>query len=243
MQKNIKTLYKKFFVNLRIKKNGKFSQKSRWSFLRFPTYPFIGSKYIENKNYRVLFIGLEMGRDDFPEDGIIDFEKKRIICEDTEKHNPHFYGIGVATIFLLKKIFKNDQWEKISMGKTYKEIFNLAKKIKPNFNPISHTAMTNCYKFVTIKRKSRLGGKDRKHISTDAEWDLLEEEIKIMKPKFLVFQSKDFKKDRWFEPLISEIKKQNKNTKVYISNHPSDRGLHSNTLKYLETFNPLIIKK
>lgn len=235
IQKSIKILYEKFFEDLGIKKNGRFPQKSRWSFLRFPTYPLIGSQYAENKDYRVLFIGLEIGKDEDPRGGIIGFDKKRRLVENNERHNPHVYGMGVATIFLLKKLFKKNQWEKIRKGKTYKEAFNLAKNIKPEFNPLFHIAMTNCYKFVTMKRESRLGGKDRKNISTDAEWDLLEEEIKILKPKFLVFESKDFKKDRWFQPLISEVIKQNKDTKVYISNHPSDRNLHSNTSKYLDT--------
>ena len=237
IQKSIENRYKNFFAKFKInKKNGRFPRKSRWSFLRFPTYPFIGSRYAENNSFRVLFIGLEIGKDENAGGEIIGFDKKRMLVEDTEKHNPHVYGMGVATIFLLKKLFKKNQWEKIYKGKTYMNTFNLAKNIKPNFNPLSHIAMTNCYKFVTINSKSRLSSKDGKHISTDAEWDLLEEEIMILKPNFLVFESKKFAKDHWFQPLIYEIKKQNKNTKVYISNHPSDRGLHSNTLKYLKTF-------
>lgn len=235
IEKSIKNLYEKFFVNLGIKKDGKFPQKSRWSFLRFPTYPLIGSQYAENKDCRVLFIGLEIGRDENPRDGIIGFDKKRKLVEKKERHSPHVYGMGVATLFLLKK-FKKDKWEKMCKGKTYKNTFNLAKKIKSDFSPLSHIAMTNCYKFVTIKRKSRLGGKDIRHISIDTEWNLLEEEVKILKPKFLVFESRVFKKDRWFQVLVTEIIKQNKNTKVYISNHPSDRSLHSNTSKYLKTF-------
>jgi len=235
VQKSIKILYGKFFVNLKIKKNGKFI-KPRWSFLRFPTYPLIGSKYAESRGYRVLFIGLEIGKDEYPRGGIIGFDKKRRLVESKKKHRTHVYGMAVATVFLLKKLFKKNEQKKIFEGKTYKNTFNLAKKFKPNFNPLSHIAMTNCYKFVTIGRKSRLGGKDRKHISNDIEWDLLEEEIKILKPKFLVFESKDFKTDRWLQILVGEIKKQNKNTKIYISNHPSAQSLHSDTLKYLETF-------
>ena len=236
-QKRIKKLYGEFFRDLGInKKNGTFPQKSRWSFLRFPTYPLIGSRYAENKGYRFLFIGLEIGSDENPKGGIIDFDEKRRLVEDNEKHKPHVYGMGVATIFLLKSLFKNNQYKKIFRSKTYtyKNTLKLTRNLT-DFDPLSYIAMTNCYKFVTINRKSKLGGKDRKHISIDKEWDLLEKEVKIFKPKFLVFESKDFIKDHWFKPLISEIKKQNKNTKVYVSNHPSDQRLHSNTSKYLKT--------
>ena len=242
IQISIINLYEKYFVKLGIKKNGRFIQKSRWSFLRFPTYPLIGSQYAENKDYRVLFVGLEIGRDENPRGGIIGFDEKRKLVENNERHNPHVYGMGVATIFLLKKLFKNNQWREIRKGKTYKNTFKLANKFKPDVKPLSHIAMTNCYKFVTIKRKNRLGGKDRKNISTDLEWNLLEKEVKIFKPKFLVFESKDFKKDRWLQQLVSEIRKQNKNTKVFISNHPSYRSLHSNTMEYLKTFEPSIVK-
>jgi len=242
-EKNIKILYEEFFKNpnLGIQKNGRFPKKSRWSFLRFPTYPLIGSQYTKDKDLRVLFIGLEIGRDEKPDGGIIDFDEKRKLVENINKHNPHVYGMGIATIFLLRKLFTKGQWKKISKGKTYKDTFNLVKNIKPNFNPLSHIAMTNCYKFVTIKRKSRLGGTDRRHISTNDEWNLIEKEVKILKPKFLVFESKDFEKDIWFQPLIHEIISQNKNLKVYISNHPSARGLHCNTSKYLKTLRPIKI--
>lgn len=238
IQKKIEILYEKFFRKLGIKKDGTFPKKSRWSFLRFPTYPLIGSKYVGNKNFRVMFIGLEIGKDENPEGGIIGFDEKRKRVEGKEKHNHHVYGMGVATIFLLKNLFKKNERTKIFKGKTktYKDTFELAKKIKPNFNPLFHIAMTNCYKFVTINSERRTGSKDGKHISIDAEWDLLEEEVWALRPKFLVFESKKFTDDHWFKPLISEIKKQNKNTEVYISNHPSDRGLHSNTSKYLRTF-------
>ena len=204
--------------------------------MRFPTHPLIGSKYAKSKSYRVLFIGLEIGKDENPNGEIISFDKKRELVEGKEKHSPHVYGMGVSTIFLLKKLFKKNQWKKIFKSKTYKNTFNLAKEFRPDFDPFSHIAMTNCYKFVTVNSKKRTGSKDGKHISINAEWDLLEEEIKILKPRFLVFESKNFKKDRWLRVLVDEIKKQNKNTKIYISNHPSDRSLHSNTLNYLKTF-------
>lgn len=235
IQKSIKNLYEIFFRNFGInKKNGTFPKKSRWSFLRFPTYPLIGSRYAGNKDYRVLFIGLEIGEN--PEGEIIGFDEKRGLVEGKERHNPHVYGMGVATIFLLKNVFKNNQRKKILGGKTYTKTLKLAKKNKPDFNPLFYIAMTNCHKFVTIKSKRRSGSKDGKHISTNEEWDLLEEEVRILRPRFLVFESKKFTTDHWFKPLISEIKEQNKNTKIYISNHPSDRGLHSNTSKYLKTF-------
>lgn len=247
VQKSIKKLYKDFLVGLKIKKNGYFSKQSRWSFLRFPTYPFIGSKYFGKEDYKILFIGLEIGKDEYPENKIASFVLRRSSIEESNSHNKQVYGMAVATIFLLNKLFKDNQWKQILNNKiyTYKETLEqtkeselakkLPKKMGKKFNPLSFVAMTNCYKFVTIKSEQRTNSKDGKYISTDKEWDLLEKEIEILKPKFLVFQSKTFRTDRWFQQLISEIKQQNKNTKIYISNHPSDRNLLS-TCKYLKTF-------
>ncbi len=170
-------LYGRFFRKLGInKKNGTFPKKPVWPFLRFPTYPFIGSRYPKNKDYRVLFIGLDIGRDEDTGGGIIGFNKKRMLVEDREKHNPHDSGMGVAAISLLRK-FENNRRGKIFKGKTYKDTLKLAREFKPDFNPFSYIAMTNCYKFVTIKRKSRLGSQDRKHILIDAELNLLKEAL------------------------------------------------------------------
>jgi len=216
IEKKIINLYKKFFRKFKInKKSGNFLPESRWSFLKFPTYPLIGSKYSQDKNKRVLFIGLEIGRDEKPNE-IMGFDEKRKLIENKNKQSPHVYGMGVITIFLLKNIFTKQELDQLCRHKTYKETFNFAKKIKPNFNPLSHIAMTNCYKFVTKERESRLGSKDIKHISIDAECNLLIDEIKILCPKYLVFESKSFIKDKWFKPLLSEIKKKNKNTNIYI---------------------------
>lgn len=235
IQKSITNLYKDFLVELKIEPNGYFTKQSRWSFLRFPTYPFIGSKYFEKENCKVLFIGLEIGKDEYPEKEIASFALRRSSIEEPDTHNKQVYGMAVATIFLLKNLFTAKQWEQIHKGKTYKNTFESAKK---NINPLPYCAMTNCYKFVTKNSKYRTNSKDGSCISTEAEWNLLEEEIKILKPKFLVFQSKTFKTNRWLKLLVSEIKQQNKNTKIYISSHPSARNLHSHTWEYLKTFEP-----
>lgn len=238
IEESIKSLYEKFFIENGIdKKNGTFHENSRWSFLKFPTYPLIGSLYAKNKDYRVLFIGLDIGKDKNTDREIIDFSTKRESTEGKKKHNPHAYGMGVATIFLLKELFfTNNQW-KIIKGLTYKDSIEIAEKIRTDFKPFSYFAMTNYYKFVTKGREKRQGSQDRKHISAGKEWDLLEAEVRILEPKFLVFESKKFQEDYWLQQLVSEIKKQNANTQVYISNHPSSRGLHSHTSEYLETFN------
>jgi hypothetical protein len=239
IESSIKLLYERFFQKLKInKKNGEFMRNSRWSFLKFPTYPFIGREYAQNEDCRVLFIGLEIGSDELPNGGIIDFEKKRERSENNDGYNTHFYGMAVATIFSLGKPFKRNQWRQVCKGKTYKEVFNLAKEKEINFKPLDHVAMTNCYKFVTKRRKSKLGSKDAKHISSDEEWDLLKNEIRIFKPRFLVFQGAYFKKDYWLRQLESEIEKENRDMKVYFSHHPSARGLHSNAGEYLNTIKP-----
>lgn len=237
IERDIKNLYGKFFHKFKIdKKNGKFNKNSRWSILKFATYPLIGSKYAKDKNKRVLFIGLDIGRDENPNGDLFDFDTKRE--RSAESTAPHVYGMKVATSFLLEKsLFNGGEVEK---NETYRQTLKRIENSKKDFYPFDHFAMTNCYKFVIINQKNRFSSKGVKHVSADQEWDLLQEEIKILAPKFLVFESKSFVNDPWSNLLLKEIIKKNKNVKVYVSAHPSYSKLHSHTKEYIKTFKKII---
>jgi hypothetical protein len=237
-EKAIKHLYLRFFSVLGITpKNGKFIRNCIWAGLKFPSYPYIGRGYATKKRGRVLFIGLQLGIDWCPH-VIGCAELRRIIEERGETQNPHFKGMAVATIRFSTKASKPSQH--IFKDKTYKETLELASENDPSFNPLFHFAMTNCYKFLTSeKHKAKFASNDGRHISALLELQLLQDEIQILKPNFLVFQSQAFTSEHWFYPLTREIKKQNKNIAVYTSHHPAARSLHQKSSEYLKTFERL----
>ncbi len=239
IERDIKNLYGKFFHKFKIdKKNGKFAKNSRWSILKFATYPLIGPKYAKDRKKRVLFIGLDIGKDENPNGDLIDFDTKR--KRSAKSVAPHVYGMKVATSFLLENsLFKG---RRIKKNETYRQTLRHIENLKKDFYPFDHFAMTNCYKFVIINQRTRFSSKSTRHISTDQEWNLLQEEIKILAPKFLVFESKSFINDPWSNLLLKEIIKKNKNVKVYVSAHPSYSKFHSHTKKYIETFKKIIKK-
>jgi hypothetical protein len=92
IEESFERLYKRFFEVLGISKtSGRFIKKGLWDGLRFPTYPYIGRAYAAKKDDRVLFIGLQIGKDDGP-DSIRGLAEMRRLMESAESLNPHFRG-------------------------------------------------------------------------------------------------------------------------------------------------------
>jgi hypothetical protein len=100
---------------------------------------------------------------------------------------------------------------------------------------LSYVAYDNRYKFVTIGRNSKSGGKDRTWLNKDKERELLLSEIEIFKPDIIVFQGK--------AGLDNCNIKELEIYTVFEAYHPSywPRGtkkLRLNELEYIkETFN------
>ncbi|HEY4523723.1 MAG TPA: hypothetical protein VJK04_02515 [Candidatus Paceibacterota bacterium] len=219
IEKKIIDLYKKFFKVANINhKTGELGSNKK---LKFATYPYIGSKY--GKRIKVLFIGLDIGKDE-KVGSILGFTEKRKIVEGLDsnfkKMNPHIAGTYVSTICF----FKNN-WGTIRGTKSYKGGI-IKFKEKCNDNLLSYISFTNLHKFVTKNRKSRSGGKDREYIWRERELKLLTDEIWIFKPDILLFQSKKFSESKYVE-LIKQLRKQYKVMKIYIAPHPSYRGIRA----------------
>ena len=85
--------------------------------------------------------------------------------------------------------------------------------------PISLVAYTNLFKFVTLGRKNRLGGKDRKFINKEKEYKLLIDEINILKPKTIIFQS-----IKSFKYFLDNYRDELKVKTIYVGPHPSWHG-------------------
>lgn len=219
IEKKITNLYKEFFNVVGVNhKTGELQSNKK---LKFATYPYIGSEY--GKRTKVLFIGLDIGKDE-KRGAILGFMEKREVVEgldsNRKKMNPHIAGTYVSTIYFFKK-----NWGMIRNTRSYKGgIMKFREKCEDNL--LSYISFTNLHKFVTKDRRYRSGGKDREYIWQERELKLLMDEIKIFKPNILLFQSKKFGESKYVE-LIKKLRKQYKDMKIYIAPHPSYRGVRA----------------
>ena len=216
MQSELKNKYQELFKKFEInEKTGCFKDIPQ---IKFPTFPYIGSKYGDSK--KILIVGLDIGSDE-KIGGIQSFEERRKAIEDkpVSKHNPHIAGTYFTALFFLKDSLNwQEYWNKL------KNIFSCQKALQnqeklPASNPLSYIALTNYYKFVSIDRKNRTGGENRIYQDKNSELNFFIEEVKIFNPDIIVFQSNSFKyKKRLLKKSLYTGKS------IYIGPHPAYRG-------------------
>jgi len=216
MQFELKIKYQELFKKFEIdEKTGCFKNIPN---IKFPTFPYIGSKYGFSK--KILIVGLDIGSDE-KIGGIQSFEERRKAIEDkpVSKHNPHIAGTYFTALFFLKdSLNMEDYWNKL------KNTFSCQKALQKQenliySNPLSYVALTNYYKFVSINRKNRTGGENRIHLDQNIELNFFIEEVKIFNPDIIIFQSNSFK---YKKSLLKNLLDMGKS--IYIGPHPAYRG-------------------
>lgn len=78
--------------------------------------------------------------------------------------------------------------------------------------------MTNFYKWVTVGRSGKGGGTDRVHFDRALEIELFRDEVRILGPDVVVFQSAEFR--HTFRELVGPYDA----ARSYVVEHPSRRG-------------------
>ena len=185
--------------------------------LKFPTYPYIGSKYGETK--KILIVGLDIGSDETP-CGFQCFDERRqaIEKENVYEHNPHIAGTYFTALFFLKDELEwNEYWNKTKNFPTCQQALKNGKNL-PKSNPLSYIALTNYYKFVTENRGNRAGGQNRKYLDKDFDQEFFVEEVEIFKPDIVIFQSVEFRHKKLVLDRLLNTRRA-----VYIGPHPSYR--------------------
>ena len=186
LEETLKKVYDQFFQTMEIDPEtgclGKHSGK------KFPTYPYIGSKY--GCARKVLFIGMDIGED--PKPGRIQsFSERRKSIEDKllSKHNPHIAGTYMTTLYFLRdELDWNAHWSKVKGAHTCQQALKYQCGDLPLDNPLSYCALTNYYKFVEEDRTRRTGSKDRRYLDEDAERRFFNTELNAFNPDIIVFQ-------------------------------------------------------
>lgn len=233
LENNIKTIYSDFYNKVGINPE---SGVPEGVDKRFIGDPYLGTLYSTAKK-RILYVGLDQGQDE----GLHDFESKRKKISPTangetmipsrKAFNPHFYGIYAMSLRLLYKEYGwNVLWKKFSEDKTRTacEAISYTHEILP-VDLLDYIAFTNVHKFVTINRINRSGSQDRQwndDIQKEYELHLLEQEIRVLKPDFVIFQGVKFK------DVLSSLRIDNGIRRI-IMYHPSCRDRYHKTIDYI----------
>jgi len=188
-------LFKEFEIN---KETGCLKNNPQ---IKFPTFPYIGSKYGCSK--KILIVGLDIGSDE-TKGKIQSFEERRQAIEEKERkslswHNPHIAGTYFTALFFLKGDLNwQDCWDKLKdKPSCQKALINNQEEL-PLSNPLSYIALTNYYKFVSVGRENKAGGADRLHQAQESELNFFIKEVKIFNSDIIIFQSKCFGRKRRF---------------------------------------------
>lgn len=185
---------------------------------KFATYPYIGSKYGANPDVkRLLVVGRDIGSDETP-GRLQHFEERRkaIECTPLPSLNPHIAGTYFTAV---KYACPGQEWDRVRhRDQTCQAILKDGYAL--GSNPLSHVALTNFYKWVTVGRRHKGGAQDCTPVDAHLERELFLEEVRLLAPHVVVFQGADFDKAQFRQvrdALTSEVE-------WHVLVHPSWRG-------------------
>lgn len=184
---------------------------------KFAAYPYIGSRYGADPDVkRLLVVGLDIGSDETP-GRLQHFEERRqaIECTPLPALNAHIAGTYFTA---LKYACPGQGWGQImNRDQTCKAILKDGYALESN--PLSYVALTNFYKWVTKNRRNKGGGQDRTHVNRHLEAELFLEEVRLLAPHVVVFQSVKFR-EPWFQQVRDSIRPE---VEWHVLLHPSNR--------------------
>lgn len=226
LKKQLLDLYDVFFADMKIdKKTGVVAGTN----LRFTGYPYIGKNYCDAP-IKILFIPLDVGKDEcYDDNSYHSFEDRESIFADGNLvFNAHIAGLYATSLYILKdSMGLQSAWDALWNNRNFKnaKAIRESSSILPK-DLLSYVSYENRYRFVTIGREERGGGKDRIWINANREAIFLLDEIKVFNPDVIVFQGKH---GLW-NCRIDELKKR---YKVVEAIHPSDFHHHADKLQYI----------
>jgi len=214
MKQKIEILYQNFFRKLGIdSRTGEFIEENN---IKFATYPYIGIKYHQPKQ-KILFVGLDIGKDETPCCIQSLEERRENIALDTD-FNPHIAGTYIMALFMLLEEFNwQDIWESVRVFSTCQQATKV-RHHRIDQNPLDYVSLTNFFKFVDVNREIRSGDKNRKFTNKNVENQLFIDEVKILNPSIIIFQG-----NCPTDSILSELRQLN--IELYKATHPSNRKL------------------
>ena len=161
---------------------------------KFAGYPYVGARYgtdTDTECHKLLVVGLDSGKDKNPGGGPFRDRGEFKKAADDPKVNAHMAG----TYFTALRYACPPDWGWRLVEAQQETCERLLKRrlgLVLTANPLQYIAFTNYYKWVTKGREDRAGEKDRMHFDRQAEIALFHEEVRVLQPDIVVFQSKRF---------------------------------------------------
>ena len=221
--RDVEGLYSDFFRNSGIDpKTGYLMRKRRkW---KFSTYPHIGSRYGTDIDIsRVMFYGLNVGYDMKP-GSIWSVQEWRNVLEPEEKVRMGFSHHMAGTYFAMLRYGCPPEWgwqlhKSSDRGcKMLLQELGRANCLPPD-NPLKYIAFSNVYKWALQGSEDTETQKGtQKFLDKSAEIDLILDEISLLGPDIVIFQSSRFA-DPAFGPLLKAV--DHMVGRVYVVFHPS----------------------
>ncbi len=183
---------------------------------KFACYPYVGSRYGTDPNTKkVLVVGLDIGCDENPGEGIKSLEERSgIECAPVDKLNPHIAGTYFTA---LRYACPQRGWERFQDAEdACQTILKKRGAELPSINPLSFIALTNFYKWV--KKGSQSRKSERKYFDCKVESQLFLNEVRCLEPDVVVFQSTSYGENK-FKAIRESIKCQARECHVLV--HPS----------------------
>lgn len=222
LERRIGEAYNQFFKDMGIdEKSGAFIRNKHLD-KKFATYPYVGSKYGNNRNAKkILFIGRDIGIGDWALGHIQCFSERREGIEEKplHRHNPHIAGTYMTALYFLKDMFGGSaRWEEIvNTGLICKSVLSNRKELLPSKNPLSYCALTNYHKFMTKGEENMRHTRGLEWLCRDKEEGLFRKEIEIFGPDIVIFQGKNGK----FLKAAENLNSKGEVREIYVGYHPS----------------------
>ncbi|MDE0193078.1 MAG: hypothetical protein OXQ90_17120 [Gammaproteobacteria bacterium] len=210
----------------------------RGPYLKFTSYPYVGSRYGTGK--KLMVVGLDIG-DNEGGDRIQSYEcrRRRVEPQCPTSYGPHMAGTYVTAMYVLVRELNEecDEWkrwldEACRDGKDSTPQELLRTKRLPDRNPVSHIAFTNYYKFLVANTGEKL------QLERGREECFLVEEAQSLEPDAILLQSAAFRSG--YEKLLSNLSTF---AMVFVGNHPAVRGEARRLENFLKSIEPFPWKR
>lgn len=191
LQIAIKIIYVDFFREMGIDRTTGIVHGTNY---RFTGFPYIGRNYL-SAPLRLFFIPLDVGYDEcMQSNSYHSLEDRESIFPDGDlDFNPHIAGMYSTALYILKdKMGWVDAWKTLW---SKRDSFKMRKAIHNSYDILpkdlmSYLAYDNRFRFVTLGRTRRTGGKDRVYLQPEIEGQLLLDEISLLNPDYIIFQGR-----------------------------------------------------
>ena len=227
VKRRLMATYDRFFSEMGIDDRTGEAHPPRSLGYRLSTWPHVGSRYGEDGDRRILFVGLQWGHDPGYLQSLGQVQEW---VERTEPlpNNPHIPGTCVSALRWLPARYG---WDEVkSEERTCSAVLkDRGRWWRSRDNPLAFVGLTNLFKFIPVGKANRDSKGALRHVDKEVEERLLMDEIlECFRPDVVLFQSST-RFGPWPRRLREEARRRGRlptrmPEEVRVVYHPAFRG-------------------